>query len=60
LTTGELKEGKDEQGKQNPRYFLVGTIRFQWMRDQVVITQSPIFHTATTMTGAKRTSAFPY
>jgi hypothetical protein len=38
---GELKEGKDKHGNQNPRHFVVGGTRFQWMRDQVVISQSP-------------------
>ena len=38
---GELKEGKDAQGNQNPRHFLIGATRFQWMRDQVVLSQSP-------------------
>ena len=38
---GELTEGKDAQGNHNPRHFLIGGTRFQWMRDQVVLSQSP-------------------
>ena len=39
---GELDEGKGNDGEfKNPRKFVVGTTRFQWMKEQVVISMSP-------------------
>lgn len=58
---GELKEGKDEQGKLlNPRNFFVDTTSFQWMRDQVVITQSPYIPYNDDDDRYKKTSVFAY
>ena len=40
--TGELADGKDASGNfLNPRRFVIGNTLFQWMKNPVVINQSP-------------------